>query len=122
MEMLIDKNDAFRHNVCKKLAQLGKVIFTLTAAQRDREDEMHDVSLNFEEQIAKFFERYKALKQITYKKELLKSVKIILVKKKKKGGGCPSCPPPIYTLMRKIMIKNNFENHFIVLNGSMGRF
>ena len=105
MEMLIDKNDAFRHNVCKKLAQLGKVIFTLTAAQRDREDEMRDVSLNYEEQISKIFERHKT-KTDNIQKATAQKRKDYISKKKKKGGWLPFVPTPyIY-----INEKNNFEN------------
>jgi hypothetical protein len=34
--MMTDRNEAFKHNSCKKLAQLGKVIFAMTCQGRDR--------------------------------------------------------------------------------------
>lgn len=53
--MIIDRNEAFKHNACKKVAQLGKVIFTLTVASRDRAEERRQVMRMYNDQIDEIF-------------------------------------------------------------------
>lgn len=55
--MTIDRNEAFKHNSCKKLAQLGKVIFTLTANELDKEEEKQQIQKEYENSITELFEK-----------------------------------------------------------------
>lgn len=57
--MNIDKNEAFRHNSCKKLAQLTKVITSLNGSARDKLGEQAVIVVNYEDSISKLFERHK---------------------------------------------------------------
>ena len=55
--MTIDRNEAFKHNSCKKLAQLGKVIFTLTANELDKDEEKLQIQKEYEDSITGIFEK-----------------------------------------------------------------
>ncbi|OHT01238.1 hypothetical protein TRFO_31981 [Tritrichomonas foetus] len=56
--MITDRNEAFMHNSCKKLAQLGKVIFTMSAQILDRKDEASDLMNEMEDLIQKAVNDY----------------------------------------------------------------
>lgn len=63
--MTIDRNEAFKHNSCKKLAQLGKVIFTLTANEIDKDEEKQQIRKEYENSITELFEKqYKQAESI----------------------------------------------------------
>lgn len=49
--MITDRNEAFKHNSCKKLAQLAKVIFTMGSQKRDRNAEMNSILNDYEQVI-----------------------------------------------------------------------
>lgn len=49
--MITDKNEAFHHNACKKLAQLSKVIYAMGAQKQDRADSYYDLVDDFDEVI-----------------------------------------------------------------------
>ena len=49
--MITDKNEAFHHNSCKKLAQLSKVIYAMSAQKQDRIDSNYDLIDDFDEVI-----------------------------------------------------------------------
>lgn len=51
--MITDRNEAFMHNSCKKIAQLGKVIFTMSNQVREREEEALNVQSECENIIQK---------------------------------------------------------------------
>jgi hypothetical protein len=57
--MIADRSDAFRHNSCKKLAQLGKVIFTMSAAMRDRRTDLFQIQYKSDLSIIALVERHK---------------------------------------------------------------
>lgn len=56
--MITDKNEAFQHNACKKLAQLSKVIFSMTAQSIDRRDAKTSITIDFEQAILDILETY----------------------------------------------------------------
>ena len=58
MEVIIDRNEAFKHNSCKKLAQLGKVIFSLSSSEKDKIDEQNEIITENEEQVHEIFVRH----------------------------------------------------------------
>jgi hypothetical protein len=64
--MIIDRDEAFRHNSCKKLAQLGKVIFSLTSAARDKADDSADITGSYEEAILRLFARHRKQAEEVY--------------------------------------------------------
>lgn len=49
--MIADKNEAFHHNSCKKLAQLSKVIYAMNAQKQDRADLYYDLIDDFDEAV-----------------------------------------------------------------------
>ena len=55
---MTDRSDAFKHNSCKKLAQLAKVIFTMSTQILDRKDEAADLIIEFENLIQKAVNDY----------------------------------------------------------------
>lgn len=62
---MIDRNEAFKHNSCKKIAQLGKVIFTLTANEIDKTDDKRVIEKQFEKVISDVFSgHYKEAEEI----------------------------------------------------------
>jgi hypothetical protein len=56
--MITDKNDAFRHNACKKLAQLAKVIFTMSAQARDRHGDLCCVEDQYDNAMLDLLDRH----------------------------------------------------------------
>ena len=56
--IITDRNEAFKHNSCKKLAQLGKVIFTMSAQARDRHDELARIQDKYENLIMDLVEKH----------------------------------------------------------------
>lgn len=56
--MFVDKNDAFRHNSCKKLAQLAKVVTSMRNLELDRDAERVGIRNQYEEQIGQLRGKY----------------------------------------------------------------
>jgi hypothetical protein len=56
--MITDRNEAVRHNSCKKLAQLGKVIFTMAAQARDRHADCINLQDEYHTAILQLVERH----------------------------------------------------------------
>ncbi|OHS92966.1 hypothetical protein TRFO_12151 [Tritrichomonas foetus] len=56
--MIADKNEAFSHNSCKKLAQLSKVIFAMTAQKQDRGDSCNELSNDFDGVISNMLQQH----------------------------------------------------------------
>jgi chromosome segregation ATPase len=56
-EMSIDRVEAFRHNACKKVAQLCKVVVEMTDEQLDRQDDSRRVARGWERQIDAAFSK-----------------------------------------------------------------
>ena len=56
--IITDRNEAFKHNSCKKLAQLAKVIFSMSAQAKDRHDECLRVQNAYENLIADLVESH----------------------------------------------------------------
>ena len=46
--MITDRKEAFKHNSCKKLAQLAKVILTMSSQARDQNDELVDIANDYD--------------------------------------------------------------------------
>lgn len=63
--MITDRNEAFMHNSCKKLAQLGKVIFQMETLYRDRKDEMMNITVDYESTINQLVRQHqKSIEQV----------------------------------------------------------
>ncbi|KAK8894141.1 hypothetical protein M9Y10_022574 [Tritrichomonas musculus] len=56
--MITDRNEAFMHNSCKKLAQLGKVIFAMSNQIQERQEEALDLQCEYESMIQKVVDEY----------------------------------------------------------------
>lgn len=56
--MITDKNEAFKHNSCKKLAQLGKVIFQMRSLAKERNDEIQAITIRYESSIAQLVRQH----------------------------------------------------------------
>ena len=56
---MIGKSEAFYHNSCKKLAQLTKVVCSLSSAAKDKEDEQAEISSVYEASILTVFDRHR---------------------------------------------------------------
>ena len=56
--IITDRNEAFKHNSCKKLAQLAKVIFSMSSQARDRRNEILRVQNKYENMIADLVESH----------------------------------------------------------------
>lgn len=59
--MITDKNEAFKHNSCKKIAQLAKVIFQMSSLAKDRQDELQMITIHYESTIAQIVRQHYAL-------------------------------------------------------------
>ena len=59
--MITDKNEAFKHNSCKKLAQLAKVIFQMSSLAKDRQDELQSITVHYESPIAQMVRQHYSL-------------------------------------------------------------
>lgn len=59
--MITDKNEAFKHNSCKKLAQLAKVIFQMSSLAKDRQDELQKITVQYESTIAQMVRQHYTL-------------------------------------------------------------
>lgn len=46
--VLADRNEALKHNTCKKVAQLTKVIYNMGTENREREDDMNNIRQDYE--------------------------------------------------------------------------
>lgn len=46
--MITERKDAFKHNACKKLAQLAKVIFLMSKAKLERNEEINNIIIKYE--------------------------------------------------------------------------
>lgn len=56
--MITDRSEAFMHNSCKKLAQLGKVIFAMSNQIQERQEEVLDIQNEYENMIQNAVDEY----------------------------------------------------------------
>ncbi|OHT01560.1 hypothetical protein TRFO_31535 [Tritrichomonas foetus] len=58
--MFTNKEEAFEHNSCKKIAQLSKVIFSMQAIKQDRRDEKKALHKEFDKVVSDFLEEHQS--------------------------------------------------------------
>ncbi|OHT04433.1 hypothetical protein TRFO_06325 [Tritrichomonas foetus] len=56
--MITDRNEAFKHNSCKKLAQLAKVIFQMSSLTKDRLDELRSITIHYESSLTQLVRQH----------------------------------------------------------------
>ena len=62
--VITDQAEAFSHNSCKKLAQLCKVLFTMTSEIQDRNDQLRQVNADMEESIAELINQHESYSEM----------------------------------------------------------
>ena len=69
--MITNKDEAFHHNSCKKLAQLSKVIFAMNCLKQDQIDEKDVLLFQYENSInditEKHIEELNNIRQLLFK-------------------------------------------------------
>ena len=56
--MITERGEAFKHNSCKKLAQLAKVIFQMSKANLERNEEITNIVIKYESSIAQIVDQH----------------------------------------------------------------
>ena len=56
--LIAEKNEAFNHNSCKKLAQLSKVVYVMLSKKQSRKDQIRDLRKDFDSEIEFLLKNY----------------------------------------------------------------
>lgn len=64
--IITDKNEAFRHNSCKKIAQLSKVIYAMIIQRQDRIDLLNDLNEEFEEFVLDLINQHQNQQEVIF--------------------------------------------------------